>query len=37
MKLLWGFIRGLVFGLGVIASGITEPLKRKGFLDITSA
>ena len=37
MKLLFGFTSSLIFGLGLILSGMTEPLKVKGFLDIAGA
>lgn len=29
-----GFVSGLVFGLGLILAGMTDPLKVKGFLDL---
>ena len=35
--LVYGFASGLVFGLGLILAGMTEPLKVKGFLDIAGA
>lgn len=31
---LFGFISGLVFGLGLILGGMANPLKVKGFLDL---
>lgn len=34
---LFGFISGLIFGVGLILAGMTEPLKVKGFLDIAGA
>jgi uncharacterized protein len=37
VKLFFGFISGLIFGLGLILSGMTEPLKVKGFLDVAGA
>jgi uncharacterized protein len=37
VKQIFGFISGLVFGLGLILAGMTEPLKVKGFLDIAGA
>ncbi len=37
MRLLFGFLSGLIFGLGLILAGMTEPLKVKGFLDIAGA
>ncbi|MEB0136654.1 YeeE/YedE family protein [Actimicrobium sp. CCC2.4] len=35
MKLLLALLAGLVFGLGLILSGMTDPAKVIGFLDIT--
>lgn len=37
MRHLIAFVSGLVFGLGLIASGMTDPAKVKGFLDIAGA
>ena len=37
MRSLFGFLSGLVFGLGLILSGMTNPLKVKGFLDLAGA
>jgi uncharacterized membrane protein YedE/YeeE len=37
MKSLFGFASGLVFGLGLILAGMTDPLKVKGFLDLAGA
>ena len=37
MNGLFGFASGLVFGLGLILAGMTDPLKVKGFLDIAGA
>ena len=37
MAHLIALISGLVFGLGLIASGMTDPAKVKGFLDIAGA
>jgi uncharacterized membrane protein YedE/YeeE len=37
MSNLFGFISGLVFGIGLILAGMTEPLKVKGFLDLAGA
>ena len=34
---LFGFLSGLIFGLGLILAGMTEPLKVKGFLDLAGA
>ena len=33
----FGFISGLVFGLGLILAGMADPLKVKGFLDLAGA
>ena len=37
MGKLFGFISGLVFGLGLILSGMANPSKVKGFLDLAGA
>ena len=37
MQVLMAFITGLIFGLGLILSGMTNPSKVIGFLDITGA
>lgn len=37
MSPIFGFVSGLIFGLGLILAGMTEPLKVKGFLDIAGA
>ena len=37
MSNLFGFVSGLVFGIGLILAGMTEPLKVKGFLDLAGA
>lgn len=34
MQVLMAFIVGLVFGIGLIVSGMTNPAKVQGFLDI---
>lgn len=34
---LFGFISGLIFGLGLILAGMTQPLKVKDFLDLAGA
>jgi uncharacterized membrane protein YedE/YeeE len=34
MQLIMAFIVGLVFGIGLIVSGMTNPAKVQGFLDI---
>ena len=37
MKLIASLLAGLVFGLGLIVSGMANPAKVLGFLDITGA
>ena len=37
MGSLFALISGLVFGIGLILAGMTEPLKIKGFLDLAGA
>ncbi len=37
MDKLLGFAAGLVFGLGLILAGMTDPAKVKGFLDLAGA
>lgn len=37
MNALIAAISGLVFGIGLIASGMTDPAKVKGFLDLAGA
>jgi uncharacterized membrane protein YedE/YeeE len=37
MRKVFGFMSGLVFGLGLILAGMTDPLKVKGFLDLAGA
>jgi uncharacterized membrane protein YedE/YeeE len=34
---VFGFLSGLIFGLGLILAGMTDPLKVKGFLDLAGA
>lgn len=34
---VFGFVSGLVFGIGLILAGMAEPLKVKGFLDLAGA
>jgi len=34
---LLGFISGLIFGIGLILAGMTQPLKVKAFLDLAGA
>lgn len=35
MRLLLSFAIGLIFGLGLVVSGMTQPGKVQGFLDVT--
>jgi uncharacterized membrane protein YedE/YeeE len=37
MRNLYALIAGLVFGLGLIAGGMTDPAKVKAFLDLAGA
>jgi uncharacterized membrane protein YedE/YeeE len=37
MNAVWTFLAGLLFGLGLIVSGMTDPSKIIGFLDIAGA
>ena len=37
MRNLFALVSGLVFGLGLIAGGMTDPAKVKGFLDLFGA
>ena len=37
MSNLFGLLSGLVFGIGLILAGMTDPLKVKGFLDLAGA
>jgi uncharacterized membrane protein YedE/YeeE len=37
MSKLFALLSGLVFGLGLLASGMTDPMKVKGFLDLFGA
>ena len=37
MNLFIAALSGLVFGIGLIASGMTDPAKIKGFLDLAGA
>ncbi len=34
MNLLSAFVCGLIFGLGLVLSGMTDPMKVQGFLDL---
>ena len=34
MRMLWGFLSGLVFGLGLVISGMANPAKVLNFLDL---
>ena len=33
----FGFLSGLVFGIGLILAGMADPMKVKGFLDLAGA
>lgn len=35
MNFIWSLLSGLIFGLGLILSGMTQPGKVVGFLDVT--
>lgn len=35
MQVIMGFIVGLLFSIGLIVSGMTDPAKVRGFLDLT--
>lgn len=37
MRSILALVAGLVFGLGLIAAGMTQPLKVQGFLDLAGA
>lgn len=37
MSPVFGFFSGLIFGIGLILAGMTEPLKVKAFLDLAGA
>ena len=37
MSFVFAILSGLVFGVGLIASGMTDPAKIKGFLDLFGA
>ena len=37
MSLLLACLSGLIFGLGLLLSGMSHPAKVQGFLDITGA
>jgi uncharacterized protein len=37
VKAVWAFAAGLVFGLGLLWAGMTDPVKVKAFLDVTGA
>lgn len=37
MRVLWGFLAGLVFGLGLVISGMANPAKVLNFLDLAGA
>jgi len=37
MNAVWSFLAGLLFGIGLIVSGMTDPSKVIGFLDVAGA
>ncbi|SCY83410.1 DUF6691 family protein [Paracoccus tibetensis] len=37
MRMMWGFLSGLVFGLGLILSGMADPAKVLNFLDLAGS
>ena len=37
MKLLWAALSGVLFGVGLVLSGMTQPDKVIGFLDVAGA
>lgn len=37
MRVLWGFLAGLIFGVGLIVSGMADPAKVQNFLDLAGA
>ena len=37
MRILWGFLSGLVFGLGLVLSGMSDPAKVLNFLDLAGS
>ena len=37
MSSVFALLSGLIFGLGLLASGMTDPIKVKGFLDLFGA
>jgi len=37
MRTLWGFLSGLVFGLGLVISGMADPAKVLNFLDLAGS
>jgi hypothetical protein len=36
MRAVWGFFAGLVFGIGLVISGMSDPAKVLNFLDIAA-
>ena len=34
MKLIFGYLAGLLFGLGLAIGGMTDPHRVRGFLDV---
>lgn len=37
MRIFWGFLSGLVFGLGLVISGMANPAKVLNFLDLAGS
>ncbi|WP_108502603.1 DUF6691 family protein [Paracoccus indicus] len=37
MRMIWGFLSGLVFGLGLVISGMSDPAKVLNFLDVAGS
>ncbi|WP_378949080.1 DUF6691 family protein [Paracoccus sp. R86501] len=37
MRMIWGFLSGLIFGLGLVISGMSDPAKVLNFLDVAGS
>lgn len=37
MRMIWGFLSGLIFGLGLVVSGMSDPAKVLNFLDVAGS
>lgn len=37
MRMIWGFLSGLVFGFGLVISGMSDPAKVLNFLDVAGS